>query len=72
MAHHNSTPQTILDAPRFTPDPIYITTVIDTRGKVPVVRQVRAAFVGDVERDLLRVAVGTSRKGRKVRRAVSA
>jgi len=29
---------------------------------------VRPAFVGDVERDLLGVTVGTSRKGRKVRR----
>lgn len=68
MAHHNSTPQTVLDAPSLMPDPVWITTVIE--GKAPRLRrrQVRPAFVGDIERDLLGVTVGTSRKGRKVRR----
>ena len=68
MAHHNSTPQCVLDAPSLTPDPVWITTVIE--GKAPNLRrrQIRPAFAGDVERDLLGVTVGTSRKGRKVRR----
>ena len=68
MAHNNSTPQSVLDAPTLMPDPVWITTVIE--GKAPHLtrRQVRPAFVGDVERDLLGVTVGVSRKGRKVRR----
>jgi len=68
MAHHNSTPQSVLDAPILTPDPIWITTVIEGKHPHLTRRQVRPAFVGDVERDLLGVTVGTSRKGRKVRR----
>ena len=72
MAHHNNTPQTILDAPTLTPERIWITTVIEGMGKALRRRQVMRAFVGDVERDLLGVTVGTSRKGRKIRRAVSA
>ena len=36
MAHHNSTPQSVLDAPSLTPDPVWITTVIE--GKAPKAR----------------------------------
>ena len=68
MAHHNSTPQSVLDAPILAPDPVWITTVVEGTTSCPTRRQIRPAFVGDVERDLLGVTVGTSRKGRKVRR----
>ncbi len=68
MAHHNSTPQSVLDAPTMVADPVWITTVIGGTTSHPTRQQVRPAFVGDVERDLLGVTVGTSRKGRKVRR----
>jgi hypothetical protein len=72
MAHHNSTPATVLDAPTPLPVRVWITTVLEDKGKFLKRRAVRPAFAGDVERDLLGVTVGTSRKGRKVRRAVSA
>lgn len=68
MAHHNSTPQSVLDAPTMAADPVWITTVVEGKASYPTRRQIRPAFVGDVERDLLGVTVGTSRKGRKVRR----
>jgi len=68
MAHHDSTPQTVLNAPAPKPDPVWTTTVIGGTTFHPTRQQVRPAFVGDVERDLLGVTVGTSRKGRKVRR----
>ena len=68
MAHNNSTPPSFLNAPGLTPDPVWITTVIEGKHPHLTRRQVRPAFVGDVERDLLGVTVGTSRKGRKVRR----
>jgi len=47
---------------------VWTTTVIGGTTSHPTRQQVRPAFVGDVERDLLGVTVGASRKGRKVRR----
>ena len=70
MAHHRSTPKSVLNAPQLRPDPVWTTTVMGDKLSPGIFarRRVRPAFVGDVERDLLGVTVGRSRKGRKVRR----
>lgn len=71
MAHHDSTPQSVLDASRLTPVMVWTANAHETSKKKPGVifrRSISGAFVGDVERDLLGVSVGTSRKGRKIRR----
>lgn len=75
MASHRSTPKSVLDAPPFTPDPVWITTRVEVNAdtlpaRVRIVR-VRPAFVGDVERDLLGRTIGLSRKGRKIRRRLA-
>ncbi|MBT9255401.1 hypothetical protein KMZ30_07420 [Phycicoccus sp. KQZ13P-1] len=78
MAHHQNTPRSVLDAPEpravlaWNPHrsvPVRLRGLLRTRRVKNGRAAVFGSFVGDVERDLLGVPVGTSRKGRKTRRA---
>ena len=73
MVHYDSTPQSVLDAPKLSRLGVWITHNWVKLGEGKTARWLpvstgAGSFAGDVERDLLGVTVGVSRKGRKVRR----